>query len=155
MSINPGPSGCKYTTAPGFHTELFGPLKTPCAVIIPPNAATVVLSGHLGLDEKFQTPGTLEEEVELVFKHIETTLHHAGVSQGWGDVYQINSFQSKSAAPDEEAFFDAFLRVRDKYVGENTPTWTNVTVPELHGRAAIEMNVHAVLQQSQSPSSKI
>ncbi|KAJ9659510.1 hypothetical protein H2198_003085 [Neophaeococcomyces mojaviensis] len=137
--------GFKFHTPPGLLAEQFGAIGTPCTVTIPPNVSTITTSGHLGWGADGKFPTHLSEEIENVFKNIETSLKHAGASQGWRSVYSLQTFQSKSRVPDEDEFFGAILPIKAKYMGSVACVWTGVSVPELHAGAAVEIVVSAAL----------
>lgn len=95
----------------------------------------------------------LSEEIEQVFQNIKMTLHEGGIADGWSAVYLINSYQSQSRVPGEDQVFAAILPSKGKYMKDNRCVWSHVTVPSLHGGAAVEVTVSAV--KSSQTTSKV
>lgn len=136
--------GVKYITAPGMHEKLYQPLGCPGSVVIPPGLTTVVLSGNIGCgDDGIIPKNDLEREIDLTFANVETALKAAGVELGWDAVYQLASYRLKDVP---QNFFDLLVAAKRKWVGQNQPVWTGVTVAGLYGGASLELTVYALME---------
>ncbi|KAI5460523.1 Endoribonuclease L-PSP/chorismate mutase-like protein [Mariannaea sp. PMI_226] len=133
--------GVVFQTAPE-HTTTYEPLGCSATVTVPANTATVITSGHIGADKSGQVPSDVEEQLELAFKNVEISLKHAGVSEGWNAVYHMTTYHMAELMQ-EPNNRSVFFRVRNKYIGENMPAWTGITVPRLYGGALLEMTIYA------------
>lgn len=69
--------------------EMFG---LSHAVIIPANAATIVVGGQVGLKDDGKVPESIEDEVFEAFDHVEKALIAAGLTENaWEYVYKVSS----------------------------------------------------------------
>jgi enamine deaminase RidA (YjgF/YER057c/UK114 family) len=83
--------GVKFANWPGGEAaaESFG---ISHAVILPPNARTVVVGGQLGIREDGSVPESLEDEVTEAFEHVERSLKAAGLGDdAWEYVYEVRN----------------------------------------------------------------
>jgi enamine deaminase RidA (YjgF/YER057c/UK114 family) len=61
------------------------------AVIVPPNARTVIIGGQLGIRDDGSIPGNIGEEVAEAFDHVERALKAAGLGDdAWEHVYSVS-----------------------------------------------------------------
>ena len=67
------------------------------------------------------------EEVDNLFKNVDIALKAAGISQGWGAVYQVTAYRNRRYPSNLLAICGKAL---DKYVA-GKPAWTGVPVYEL------------------------
>ncbi|KAH8894016.1 YjgF-like protein [Thozetella sp. PMI_491] len=136
--------GFRFVNWPGGEqpAEMFG---ISHAVIVPPNAKTVVVGGQLGIRLDGTIPTSLEEEVVEAFDHVERALKACGLGEdAWEYVYKasIKTFEVN----DGVKAADVVIPTARKYLKNTKPTWTGVEVkglafPGLH----IEITVEAFL----------
>lgn len=79
----------------------------------------VFLSGVIGANG-MRAASTAEEEFEIAWKRIASTLEHAGSSTS--DIVEIVSFHTDPAS------LAAFATVKDRFVSKPYPTWTAIGV---------------------------
>ena len=97
----------------------------------------VFLSGVIGANG-LRAASTAEEEFEIAWKQIASTLEHAGVSTS--DIVEIVSYHTDPAS------LAAFATVKDRFVSEPYPTWTAIGVSWLAvpgARAEIKVTARA------------
>ena len=60
------------------------------AVILPPNARTILVGGQVGIADDGSVPTSVTEEVDLAFAHVEKALKAAGLGDdAWEHVYKV------------------------------------------------------------------
>ncbi|KAJ5108260.1 endoribonuclease l-PSP domain-containing protein [Penicillium angulare] len=126
---------------PGCLTDVANELRLSQAIVIPPNSSILVTSGQCGFKDDLSLPSDLRDEIMLAFENAEKTLQTAGATEGWKHVYQITTYAPRL----DEAWLDAMQEAKQKYLGDNRPVWTGVTVPSLYGGARLEMTLNAFI----------
>ena len=133
--------GLRCVNSPGLGEKLSGLLHISGAIIIPPNASTVVTSGQTGYSADMTYPSDLKEEVMNAFQNVEDQLLAAGIEDGFKSVYRMTSYHTDMS----DAMLEALDVATEKYFGKNRPAWAGVGTTELYGGARIEITVMAIL----------
>lgn len=87
---------------------------------VPPGAEIVVTSGQLGIHPDDTIPDGVEAQAEICFRSIGAILAEAGMT--FADVIRLNAFVTRRED------FQAYMAVRDRYVGAPLPASTLVIV---------------------------
>ncbi|KAI5461027.1 Endoribonuclease L-PSP/chorismate mutase-like protein [Mariannaea sp. PMI_226] len=128
----------------GF-SEISNQLKLSQAIVIPPNASLVVTSGQCGFKDDLSLPIDGREQIMLAWENAEKSLRAAGVTEGWKNVYQMTTYTPNMS----DEWTNAMMEAKSKYMGNNRPAWTGVTVPSLYGGAIVEMTLYAFIPPNQ------
>ncbi|KIM92608.1 hypothetical protein OIDMADRAFT_62413 [Oidiodendron maius Zn] len=134
-------AGIKAYNVPGLGEKLSSLLHISSAIVLPPNARTVVTSGITGYDSSMNLPTDLTEEVMNAFNSVEASLAAAGVKGGLQSVYKLTTYHTSL----EDDAMEALSAAVEKFFGENRPAWAGVGVGSLYGGARIEIVAEAVL----------
>lgn len=137
--------GLKAFNVPGLGEKVSEQFHIASAIVIPPNATTVVTSGQVGFDADMKLPKDLLEEVLTCFQNVVDSLAAAGVQDGFQSVYQMTSYHVGGVGEEVNAALGVAI---EKYFGGNRPAWAGVGVEALSDGARIEMTVSAVLKPS-------
>jgi enamine deaminase RidA (YjgF/YER057c/UK114 family) len=84
------PYGFRFVNWPGGEgpAEAFG---ISHAVVVPPQARTVVVGGQLGIREDGTVPENIEEEIREAFDHVLRALKAVGLGENaWEFVYSVS-----------------------------------------------------------------
>lgn len=85
--------GFQFRNWPGAGEESAASFGLSHAVIVPPNARTVIVGGQLGIKDDGTVPTDLAEEVTIAFDHVEKSLKAAGLGDdAWEHVYSVRAF---------------------------------------------------------------
>jgi enamine deaminase RidA (YjgF/YER057c/UK114 family) len=133
--------GLRCVNSSGLGERLSSLLHISGAVIIPPNASTVVTSGQTGYSTDMTYPSDLKEEVMNAFQNVEDQLTAAGVKNGFKSVYRMTSYHTDMG----DAMLEALDAATEKYFGKNRPAWAGVGTTDLYGGARIEITAMAIL----------
>ena len=95
-------------------------------------------SGQIGTDSAGAVPDDPEKQFTCAFENLKALLAAAGASLA--DVVEMTTFHVGF-----NEHIGAFMRVKDRYVGEPYPAWTAVGVSELAFGALAEIKVVARL----------
>jgi enamine deaminase RidA (YjgF/YER057c/UK114 family) len=90
------------------------------AMEVPAGARLVFVSGQLGIDGHGHIPKSVEAQAELCFAAIRALLAEARMELS--DIVRINAFVM------QEAHLAAYMRVRDRHVGDPPPASTLMIV---------------------------
>lgn len=83
--------GFRFVNWPGGEgpAEAFG---LSHAVVIPPNARTVVIGGQLGINDGGSVPEKIEDEIREAFDHVLRSLKAVGLGDdAWEYVYSVRT----------------------------------------------------------------
>ena len=133
--------GLRCVNGSGLGEKLSSLLHISGAIIIPPNASTVVTSGQVGYSADMTLPSDIKEEVMNAFQNVEDQLAAAGVKDGFRSVYRMTSYHTDMG----DATMEAIDAAVEKYFGKNRPAWAGVGTTELYGGARIEITAMAIL----------
>jgi len=133
--------GLRCVNSPDLGEKISSLLHISGAIIIPPNASTVVTSGQTGYSANMTYPSDLKEEVMNAFQNVEDQLLAADVEDGFRSVYRMTTYHTEMG----DAMMEALDAATEKYFGKNRPAWAGVGVTELYGGARIEITAMAVL----------
>ena len=125
----------------GALTEVSNSLSLSQAVVLPAGVQLVVTSGQCGFREDGTLSSDKREQILQAFANAEKTLHEAGCKDGWKNVYQWILFYPGI----DDEYIKALREARERYLGDNRPAQTGVTVAGLYGGAIIEINIHAYI----------
>lgn len=89
-------------------------------VEIPAGARLLVVSGQLGISVDDDVPDGAEAQAALCFDNIGAVLAEAGM--GFGDIVRINAYVT------DRDHLGAYMRARDRYVGDPPPASTLMIV---------------------------
>lgn len=135
-------AGLNAYNVPGLGEKVSEHYHISSAIVIPPNASTVVTSGQVGFNADMTLPKDLLQEVLNTFQSVEDSLAAAGVKDGFQSVYRMTSYHV-GMSEELDAALDVAIK---KYFGTNRPAWTGVGVAALSEGARIEISVMAVLK---------
>ena len=133
--------GLRCVNSSGLGEKLSTLLHISGAIVIPPNASTVVTSGQTGYSADMTYPSDLIEEVLNAFQNVVDQLLAAGVEDGFKSVFRMTSYHTEMG----DAMLEALDVATGKYFGKNRPAWAGVGISELYGGARIEITVTAIL----------
>ncbi|MEU8201967.1 Rid family hydrolase [Streptosporangium sp. NPDC049046] len=132
----------EFFAPPGYGTKQLANMHYNQAVRIGDRVET---SGQGGLDDDWNFPEALEDEIVLAFENVERTLAQAGAT--WRDVIAVNSYH----VPESPGFIgETHNRVmveqfRER-MGDRAPIWTEIGVPALGAPGMrVEIRVTAVV----------
>ena len=89
-------------------------------VEIPPGARMLLVSGQLGVSANDAVPEDAEAQAALCFDNIAAILAEAGMTLG--DIVRINAYVT------DRDHLGAYMRARDRYVGDPPPASTLMIV---------------------------
>lgn len=89
-------------------------------VEIPPGARMLLVSGQLGVSADDAVPEDAEAQAALCFDNIAAILAEAGMTLG--DIVRINAYVT------DRDHLGAYMRARDRYVGDPPPASTLMIV---------------------------
>ncbi|KAF9888968.1 hypothetical protein FE257_008138 [Aspergillus nanangensis] len=136
--------GFQFRNWPGAGEKAAAQFGLSHAVIVPPNACTVIIGGQVGIRDDGTVPTDLAEEVAEAFDHVERSLKAAGFGEdAWEHVYSVTTYEVEK---DGRGIANVVVPIAHKYLKNTKPAWSGVTVkglafPELH----IEITVQAFL----------
>ncbi|KAK7708716.1 hypothetical protein SLS57_008933 [Botryosphaeria dothidea] len=136
--------GFSFRNWPGPGEEAAAGFGLSHAVIIPPNARTVVVGGQVGFKDDGTVPSDLASEVEEAFEHVERALRAAGLGEdAWEHVYKITTFEISTPG-----LIEVILATARKYLKNTKPAWTGIGVASLLDPALhIEITVEAYIPE--------
>ncbi|KAF1841292.1 YjgF-like protein [Cucurbitaria berberidis CBS 394.84] len=134
--------GFQFRNWPGAGEEAAARMGISHAVILPPNARTIIVAGQVGIRDDGTVSENLSEEVETAFEHVDKALKVAGLGDdAWEHIYKINTFEI--SAP---GLMDIVLDKARVRLGSTKPAWVGVGVQSLfHPSLHIEISVEAYL----------
>ncbi|KAF2651156.1 YjgF-like protein [Lophiostoma macrostomum CBS 122681] len=120
------------------------------AVIIPPNARTILVSGQIGILDDGRVADNITQEVNIAFDRVGLALRAAGLGDdAWEYVYKINTFEVSTPG-----LLEAVMAKAKSVLGNTKPAWTGVGVKNLlHPDLHLEITVEAFLPEPKSGSS--
>ena len=133
--------GLRCVNSSGLGENLSSLLHISGAIVIPPNASTVVTAGTVGYSADMTFPSGFKEEVMNAFQNVEDALTAAGVKEGFRSVYRMTTYHTDMG----DAMMEALDAATGKYFGKNRPAWAGVGVTQLYGGARIEITAMAIL----------
>jgi enamine deaminase RidA (YjgF/YER057c/UK114 family) len=89
-------------------------------ILVPAGAELLVTSGQLGIGPDEVVPEDVTAQADLCFRAIAAILAEGGMS--FGNVIRINAFVTRRED------FQAYMAVRDRWIGEPPPASTLVVV---------------------------
>ncbi|KAF2160546.1 hypothetical protein M409DRAFT_28930 [Zasmidium cellare ATCC 36951] len=125
----------------GALTELGEKLSLSQAIVLPPNAQLVVTSGQCGFKEDGSLSSDKHEQISELIANADKTLREAGCKDGLKNVYQYTLYYPSL----DDEFIDALVTARDRYLGDNRPANTGVSVAGLYGGAVLEITFYAYI----------
>ncbi|KAL6251768.1 hypothetical protein RBB50_001978 [Rhinocladiella similis] len=125
----------------GALTEVSNKLHLSQAVVIPAGVQLVATSGQCGFRDDGTFSSNKREQIMQAFANADKTLREAGCKDGWQNVYQWILFYPEL----DDEYISALREAGAKYLGDNRPTQTGITVAGLYGGSIIEMNIYAYI----------
>lgn len=120
----------------GFEVQYDGWKLSPALRV----GCTIYCSGQIGIGMDGTLPADPREQFTLAFENVKAVLEAAGAS--FADVVEISSFHVGLLE-----HLEAFMGVRDRYIGQPYPAQTAVGVAELAMPGAlVEIRATAVLR---------
>jgi 2-iminobutanoate/2-iminopropanoate deaminase len=105
------------------------------AILVPPGARWLYLSGQLGIAPDGAVPASFEAQAARCFENIRAIPAEAGM--GFSDVVRLDTFLV------DPADLPAYMAVRDRYVSEPPPASTLLVIQAL-ARPQLRIEVEAV-----------
>jgi enamine deaminase RidA (YjgF/YER057c/UK114 family) len=134
------PKGCTFYDGRGFIKSIGEQQHYSQAVVLP--NGIVKISGQAGCTEDGEFGATLEEQIELAYRNVESTLKAVGL-RGWEDVYALKTYHVDFDAKAAEAT----VASSKKLFPDHRPIWTLIGVSKLGlDSMLIEVEVEAIKQ---------
>ena len=111
------------------------------AVLVPPGARWLYVSGQLGVAPDGTVPASFEAEATQCFENIGAILAEAGMAPV--DLVRLNTYLT------DEADVRKYMAVRDRFVGDPPPASTLLVIRAL-ARPGLRIEVEAVAAQARS-----